>query len=309
VYSTFLGGTIREGGTGIAVDAAQNAYVVGGTGSPDFPVTKGAFQTALGGNPGNTSNAFVTKLNASGTALVYSTFLGGSNSTGAEPASAFDLGLGIAVDSAGNASVTGGTQASNFPTTAGAVQTTLNGTVNAFVSRLNATGTTLLGSTYFGGENEDRGQAIAVDSSGNIFFTGFATSFTFPTTTGAFQTTFPGQAGFAAKFQLAPLITSLTANPSVLFPPNNNMAPVVISVNATGGTGTVICQITSIISNEPPDPGGDFIITGPLTLDLRATRLGSGNGRIYTVNVQCSDTVGDNATGSVTVTVPHDMGH
>jgi hypothetical protein len=114
---------------------------------------------------------------------------------------------------------------------------------------------------------------------------------------------------FVTKFQFAPLITSIAASPNVLYPPNNTMVPVVISVNATGGIGTVTCHIASVSSNEPPDRGGDFVITGPLTLDLRAGRLGSGNGRIYTVNVQCFDTTEDNAIGSVTVTVPHDMGH
>src|SRR5437016_6840034 len=111
VYSTLLGGSNDDRGFGIAVDAAGNAYVTGGTGSSDFPTTAGAFQTTLGGS----SDAFVTKLDPTGTALVYSTYLGGSSG---------DFANGIAVDATGSAYVTGTTLSADFPTTPGAAQTT-----------------------------------------------------------------------------------------------------------------------------------------------------------------------------------------
>ena len=123
----------------------------------------------------------MTKLNASGTALVYCTYLGGNGN---------DLiGNGIAVDGSGNAYVTGGTTSTNFPTTAGAFQTSLGGCqYNAFVTKLNAGGTALVYSTYLGGNNYDDGTGIAVDGSGNAYVTGYTSSTNFPTTTGAFQT-------------------------------------------------------------------------------------------------------------------------
>src|SRR5439155_1437094 len=112
VYSTYLGGSGSDEGRSIAVDASGNAYVTGNTVSSNFPTTAGAFQTKIGSS--GFFDAFVTKLNPTGAALVYSTYLGGSGR---------DEGVGIAVDTAGNAYVTGVTVSSNFPTTAGAFQT------------------------------------------------------------------------------------------------------------------------------------------------------------------------------------------
>ncbi len=112
VYSTCFGGTAGETASGIGVDSAGNAYVVGRTNSSDFPTTPAAFQPIFGGGIGD---VFVTKLNPSGSALVYSSYLGGSD---------FESGFGIAVDAAGSAYVTGRTGSSDFPTTAGAFQAT-----------------------------------------------------------------------------------------------------------------------------------------------------------------------------------------
>jgi len=125
VYSTYLGGSGGSLGFGITVDAGGNAYVTGSTG-PGFPTTPGAFQTAF---RGSTDDAFVSKLNAAGSALLYSTYLGGSTLG--------DSGAAIAVDGAGNAYVTGGTNSSHFPTTPGAFQTTPGGRGDAFISKFN----------------------------------------------------------------------------------------------------------------------------------------------------------------------------
>jgi hypothetical protein len=178
VYSTYLGRSRTDGGAGIAVESSGDAYVVGHTNSVDFPVTPGAFQTTCG-NPSSCGSAFVTEMNPTGTALVYSTYLGGSGS---------DAGTGIALDSAGNAYVTGSTGA-GFPTTPGAFQTTFGGNGNAFVARLNATGSALVYSTYLGGSGGDAGNAIAVDSSDHAYVTGITNSTNFPVTPGAYQTT------------------------------------------------------------------------------------------------------------------------
>ncbi|MBF0568897.1 MAG: SBBP repeat-containing protein [Nitrospirae bacterium] len=187
VYSTYLGGNSGDYGYSIAVDASGNAYVSGTAYSSDFPTTTGAFQTTLKGR----SNAFITKLNTSGTALVYSTLLGGSS--GGPYA---DEGNGIAVDSSGNAYITGTTSSTDFPVTTGAFQSTLKGATNAFITKLNSTGTALVYSTFLGGSISgnlgDTGSGIAIDSSGDAYVTGFAKSTDFPTTTGAFQTTLKG---------------------------------------------------------------------------------------------------------------------
>lgn len=176
VYSTYLGGASFEVGRGIAVDAGNNAYVTGNTGSTDFPTTAGAFQTASSGN-----EAFITKLNASGTALAYSTYLGGT---------ALDWGQSIRVNSLGDAYVAGYTASSDFPTTPGAFQTTYGGgALDCFIAKLNPAGSALVYSSYLGGNHYDGGFDLAVDSSGNAYVSGFTFSPDFPTTAGAFQTT------------------------------------------------------------------------------------------------------------------------
>ncbi|MEO7658140.1 MAG: SBBP repeat-containing protein, partial [Pyrinomonadaceae bacterium] len=166
VYSTYLGGSGEDDANSITVDAAGNAYVIGFTDSTNFSVT-GAVQPAYGGNP---QDVFVSKLNAAGTALVYSTYLGGSGQ---------DNGSDIAVDAAGNAYITGYTGSTNFPM-ANAMQPTRTGFYNAFVAKLNPTGSQLVYSTYFGGTVGEFGSAIAVDSSGNAYVGGVTSSPDFP---------------------------------------------------------------------------------------------------------------------------------
>jgi len=177
-YSTYLGGSISDGVQGIEADASGNAYVTGLTGSPNFPVTPGAFQTTI---PSFTV-AFVSKLNAAGSALVYSTYLGGSSS---------NEGRAIAVDASGNAYVTGDTDSANFPTTSGSLQPVRGcSSESAFVTKLNPSGSALVYSTYLGASAHAAGFAIAVGSTGNAYVTG-VTSSGFPVTPGAFQTTTP----------------------------------------------------------------------------------------------------------------------
>jgi hypothetical protein len=204
VYSTYLGGSSSDGGLGIALDAAGNAYITGGTESADFPTTPGAFQSSKPA-PGNVFNAFVTKLNSDGSALIYSTYLGGS---------AYDLARGIAVrqrhrgDQEGHEAgravrvyVTGYTYSSDFPITPGAFQPTKpNGpsASTAFVTALNSDRSGLIYSTYLGGSSNYLGDAalgIALDAGGRVYVTGYAYSADFPTTGHAFQSSKPGIGG------------------------------------------------------------------------------------------------------------------
>ena len=167
VYSTYLGGSRTDSGSGIAVDSSGNTYVTGVTDSTNFP-TANPLQARLAGE----QNVFVAKLNPAGSALVYSTYLGGSDS---------DEVFGIAVDSSGNAYVTGKAGSPNFPTTPGAFQTTLGSASNAFVAKLNPTGSALVYSTFLGGSGGEYGFGITVDSSGNAYVTGSTSSTNFPT--------------------------------------------------------------------------------------------------------------------------------
>jgi hypothetical protein len=176
-YSTFLGGSALDLCTGIAVDASGNAYVTGSTYSSNFPVV-GPLQNSLLG----TGNAFISKVNAAGSGLVYSTYLGGS---------AIDNATAIAVDSSGEAYVTGDTASIDFPTTPGVFQKGLNGQYNVFVSKLSALGNAFVYSTLIGGSGSDVGASIAIDSSGRAIVGGYTTSSNFPTF-GAIQTVFGG---------------------------------------------------------------------------------------------------------------------
>ena len=171
-YSTFLGGSAADEGVAVALDDTGNVYVTGYTWSGDFPTTPGAFSTVHAG----IVDVFVAKLNQSGTALEYSTYLGGSEG---------GHGADIAVDSLGNSYVTGYTLSSDFPTTADAFDRSFNGRADAFVSKLNPTGSDLVYSTYLGGDQSDSGAAIAVDDDFAAYVTGDSESRDFPTTPGS----------------------------------------------------------------------------------------------------------------------------
>jgi hypothetical protein len=245
-YSTYLGGSGVDQGFGIAVDATGNAYLTGMTQSASFPATAGAFDT--GSNGGDDS--FVMKLNAAGSALVYSTYLGGAGNE--EPRR-------LAIDAAGNAYVTGQTDSSNFPTTAGAFDTSYNGGADAYVAKLNPAGTALVYSTYLGGSGFDWGFGIALDSAGNAYAAGHAASANFPTTPGAFDTSYNGGGdGF---------VTKLASDGSAL-----------LFSTYLGGTGSDFVFPVSI------DSAGNAYVTGrtasagfPTTLGAFDTSYNGGN--------------------------------
>jgi hypothetical protein len=184
-YSTYLGGGSNDYGTAITVDSTGSAYVTGYTSSTNFPTTSGAFQTSCGGGcSGGTSDAFVSKLDPTGSFLVFSTYLGGS---------ANDYGNGITLDASNNVFIVGQTFSTNFPTTAGAFQTRCSpdgcASGDVFVTELSSAGSNLIYSTYLGGTGKNQGNAIVLDTFGNVYITGYTQSLTFPVTQGAFQTT------------------------------------------------------------------------------------------------------------------------
>ncbi|GAA5185716.1 hypothetical protein GCM10023322_30340 [Rugosimonospora acidiphila] len=228
-YSTLLGGAGNQNGAAIAVDASGDAYVTGFTQSSTFPTTPGAFDRT--GSANDDLDAFVSKLNPTGTGLVYSTFLGGSN---------FEWGRDIALDAAGDVYVAGQTKSSNFPTTSGAFDRTFNvancprcgvDQYDAFVTKLNPSGSKLVYSTFLGGTDIDDILALAVDGSGQAYVAGQTVSHDFPTTSGAFDTTNDG--GYDA------FVTKLNAQGSrlaysTLLGGNDNELPGGIAVDAAG---------------------------------------------------------------------------
>ena len=173
IYSTYLGGSADDGASGIAVDADGNAYVSDGTRSTNFP---GIGPTSIQSVYDGFADGFVAKLNATGTALLYSTYMGGADVGGSESSA-----QAIAVDSLGNAYVTGQTASANFSgVSSSSIQPTYGGSTDGFVAQLNPTGSALVYSTYLGGSGQDAGFGIAVDSSGNAYVTGDTASTNFP---------------------------------------------------------------------------------------------------------------------------------
>ncbi|MCK6469305.1 MAG: SBBP repeat-containing protein [Candidatus Brocadia sinica] len=188
--STFLGGSQGEGGPSLVLDTSGNVYVTGGTYSSDFPTTPGAYDTSF--NSYFSGDAFISKLDGGLTTLLASTFLGGYDNDG---------GSFLVLDASGNVYVTGGTYSSDFPTTPGAYDTSFNSysSGDAFISKLDGGLTTLLASTFLGGSNGEVGSFLALDTSGNVYVTGDTASWDFPTTPGAYDTSFGDGGIFISK--------------------------------------------------------------------------------------------------------------
>jgi len=256
LYATFLGGSDEEYAYGIAVDGGGNAYVTGNSDFADFPTTPGAYDTTY-----NSGDGFVVKLNPSGSGFVYATFLGG-------------LGSHVAADLSGNAYVTGATSSANFPTTPGAYDTTYNGGSDAFVVKLDPSGTGLLYATYLGGSDQDYGYGIAVDGSGSAYVTGATLSAGFPTTSGAYDTTFNGGAfdAFAVKISTSPVNLPRTGQTTCY-----NTFGAVVSCAGTGQDGGIQAGV-SWTSPRFTDHG-DGTVTDNLT-GLMWTKDGNAPGPV-----------------------------
>ncbi len=247
LYSTYLGGNAVDAANAVAVDNAGHAYVTGYTDSANFPTTSGAYQTTL--SPGN--NVFITKIDTvqSGNAsLLYSTYLGG---TGVNGGNGSNAGYGVAINSVGDAYVTGGIS-SGFPTTAGAFQSLYGGGNNdAFVTELNPTGTGLLYSTYLGGSDQDYGQSITVDSKGSMYVVGNTLSKDFPLLAPVQAYNYGVQTAF---------VTKLTANGQLAYS------------SYLGSSGSL-----DTAQGVAVDAGGNAYVTGIATSGNFPTTSGSGS--------------------------------
>ncbi len=301
VYSRYLGGSADDDGWGIAVDSYGNAYVTGDTRSMDFPIPIFGIplppQPFQGANAGGI-DAFVTKLNVSGN-LIYSTYLGGV---------AEDRAYAIAVDSNGNAYVTGATYSRNFPITPGAYQTTFIGGLecwngeswcigplpDVFVTKMDTTGSTLIFSTFLGGSGYDEGFSIAINSFGNAYITGHTNS---PGTAplnrrSNFPTRLPFQANNGGGSDA--FVTKLTPSGSALFYSTylggiNHDYSYAIAIDPsdnayiTGSTGSDNFPMVGTLANRPPPTlwgyfyMTKFNITGSVVF---SQYFGSGMGRV-----------------------------
>ncbi len=336
VYSTYLGGTVQETGSGVAIDSAGDAFITGTTESSDFPVTKGAFQTVYSSASASppfsdcdyiilfSGDGFVTKLNPAGSALLYSTYLAGSNTWYENGSSPFvncstvgDSGTAIAVDGAGNAYITGQAGSDDFPVTALAYQPTNHapaGSTNLFITKLNPAGTSLVYSTYLGGSTNNGGDAptaIALDAADNIYLTGFAQSTDFPVTVGAFQTKNPYNStsinpanGFISKITppsttlLTPKVTVAPASASIAV---TQTLAVAVTVTGTGPTPTGTVTLTSGTYKSATTK----LVSGKVTITVPANSLASGSDTLtvkYSPDT-ASSTIYLSATGTATETV------
>jgi len=232
VYSTFLGGSSDDQASSIAIDGSGFVHLAGQTESPDFPVTPGAFDTTFNGG---FWDVFVAKVNPAGTNLIFSTFIGGSLTDG---------GLSVSVASSGNVYVSGLTSSTNFPTTAGALSTTLSGIENGILSEIDMSGSTLLYSTYIGGESYVWAGAVATDDLEDAYAAGMTTSSDFVTTPGALDRSIGGgNDGFVIKLRTSnpPDFIDLVINASdIRFSPgsiiiNGTTAKINATVHNVGG--------------------------------------------------------------------------
>jgi hypothetical protein len=312
VYSAVFGGKGRDQGMGIALDASRNAYITGITESEDdpfteeydgFPVTPGAYQTT------GSFDAFVTKLNAAGTGLVYSTYLGGTDEV--------DRAWGIDVDNAGNAYVAGDTKSYNFPTVNAPQPNYGGGLSDAFAARLNATGTALLYSTFLGGNLSDEARGIAVSANGNAYVTGYSSSFDFPTTANAVQPVNGGglenhDDAFIVKItNTGTSVSTLTLNPSKVTGGNSAQGTITLSGPAPAGGAAVGLTSSDTSKATVPDsvtvPQGEstasfLITTFPASADASVNISATYGGITKTAALQLTD----NIYPAVSITSPED---
>ncbi len=247
VYLTYLGGRGDDLALAVAVDGPGNAYVTGSTDSPDFP-TLSPFQAS----PGGGDDAFVAKLNAAGSALVFSTYLGGIGD---------DAGNGIAVHP-GDSSVfvVGSTKSVDFPM-ASAIQPGLAGRLDAFVTRLNPAGSALVTSTYLGGAGDDVAQAVAADADGVVYVTGFTNSTAFPTTATPIQNAAGLLDAFVSQIVEAGIIQFTVAGYQV----SETAGTATISVQRTGDTSSA-ATVHFATSDGSATAGADYTaVSGMLT--------------------------------------------
>jgi len=304
-YSTVIGGNSSDAGEGIAVDQAGNAYITGRTvfhdsyPEPPYPVTPGAYDTTARRTGSEfDGDGFVTKLNPTGSALVYSTYLGGSQD---------DSGDDIVVDSRGGAYVVGSTESADFPTTAAAFDSSYNGNFDVFVSVITPTGSHLRYSTFLGGSQNDpnppvigAGTDLAVDAGGDAYVGGGTRSTDFPSTPGAFDPVFGEPStgdtqsdGFASKLAIGfPAPASLTLTPAT-------------ATNTVGEGGhCVTATVADAFGDPTPGATVRFTVAGDSTATGTATTNASGEAEFCYQGPELSGT--DQITGVVEPSGPSD---
>jgi hypothetical protein len=255
IYSTYIGGSLGDFGHGVIVDTEGYAYVTGGTKSVDYPTTLGSFDPT----PNGQGDIFVTKLSPNGQALTWSTFIGGTGEEGSLG------GQGIAIDANKNVYVAAFTSSTDFPITAGALDSTFNGVSDVTISKLSADGSALLYSTFLGGTDLDIANAIDVDANGNAFIAGWAISADYPRTAGAFGNTPNGNSNG--------IVSKVDANGQVLS-----------YSTFTGGSSEVVRGVAVL--------GDDAFVTGytlstvlPVTAGaFDTTANGNGDGFVFRFN-------------------------
>jgi hypothetical protein len=321
LYSTFLGGSEDAAGAALAVDISGDAYVAGYAMAANFPVTTGAFQTANNAAAIDATTGFVTKLNPTGTALIYSTMLGGSGVEISTYNTEGDSADGLAIDASGNAYVTGLAYSSNFPVTSGAIQSTNKGagarSFVSFVTEVNPAGTGLVYSTYLGGSGSpfgtmnyyrgDDATGLALDSAGNIYIAGAAYSSNFPVTSGAFQTSnlalnTSGSNAFISKISMGgtAAIATTTALASSANPTNAGTAVTFTATVAASSGSTIPAGIVVFTLDGSAEPGTTLSSSGTATYSTSSLAGGS-----HTVSAAYggSSTFGSSASSSLSETI------
>lgn len=247
LYSTYIGGSANDRGEGIAVDGSGSAYVTGSTSSANYDTTATSFDTTSNGG----SDAFVTKLTAAGSALAYSTYLGGT---------ADDFGYDIAVDASGNAVVTGSSASGNYPVM-DPVQTS-TGNPDVIVTRLNSAGSAMLFSTYLAGSGTDEGFGVAYGLGGEFCVAGVTGSGDFPVTAGAFDTTLSGTDGFVSCFGDATFsINDVSVSESA------GTATFTVTLSRPSFQAVTVSYVTGDFTAVAP---GDYAAIAPTTLTFSA---------------------------------------
>jgi hypothetical protein len=287
--STFIGGSDYDGENyALAIDTSGNVFIACGTRSSDFPTTLGAYDTSYNGGY---ADVFVSKLNNTLTTLMASTFVGGS---GFETDS-----CNLAIDPSGNVFVAGDTDSSDYPTTSGAYDRSYNDNGDIFVSKLNNSLTTLMASTFIGGEQSDGSGHLAMDTSGNVFIAGWTSSTNFPTTSGAYDTSYNGNGdGFVSKLNntLATLMASTFIGGSDYEWIGSLAIDSSGNVFVAGNTDSSDYPTTSLAYDTSNDNGDAFV--SKLDTNLSS----SGQSCTYSINPVSESFDANGATGSVTVT-------
>lgn len=302
-YSTFLGGSGVDHTGAIALDSSNNAYIAGGTTSTNFP-TVGAIRSSNGGY----QDAFLTKLNSAGTAFVYSTYLGGNGGATGTPEQA----TGVAVDSSGNAYITGVTDSTNFPVTAGAFQTVLAAIEDGFVAKVNPAGSALVYCSLLGGSASNYTTGIAVASGGVAYVSGYTSSSDFPVVN-ATQALFGGMYdAFVSVFNS----TGSSLSFSTYFGGSGSDSANAIAIDSSGnmyvGGQTNSANLPTNNAIQPSNPGNAIAWLArlgvttvqqqqlPQVLGVTPT---SGSGNSATFTAQFSDAAGISALATTTVLV------